>query len=250
MEEINMSTVNGLLNSGSAGVTGSSVANKTLNNINEKLSDIENDTTHSEEYKEKQVKKLNSQVQIINSSAANIANAGNLINGMLGKADVSDFSAFFGNNLGAVRALMNANTIAQNDARTLAAEIRLDKIRGNDTSDKEERLANLTESSSILNKSLNSRIDWLLSDEKTDKDTRSVIDRIKDDLKANQQKLDKEFGRTKDDKEEDGVTTKSELSEDSKTGKNTGTKPTVIDSIKSGLAENQKKLDEEFSAKA
>ena len=36
-----MSTVNGLLNSGSAGVTGSSVANKTLNNINEKLSDIE-----------------------------------------------------------------------------------------------------------------------------------------------------------------------------------------------------------------
>ena len=80
-----MSTVNGLLNSGSAGVTGSSVANKTLNNINEKLSDIENDTTHSEEYKEKQVKKLNSQVQIINSSAANIANAGNLINGMLGK---------------------------------------------------------------------------------------------------------------------------------------------------------------------
>ena len=145
---------------------------------------------------------------------------------------------------------MNANTIAQNDARTLAAEIRLDKIRGNDTSDKEERLANLTESSSILNKSLNSRIDGLLSDEKTDKDTRSVIDRIKDDLKANQQKLDKEFGRTKDDKEEDGVTTKSELSEDSKTGKNTGTKPTVIDSIKSGLAENQKKLDEEFSAKA
>ena len=249
MEEIIMSTVNGLLNSGSANVSGSSVANKTLSNLNEKLSEIENDTTHSDEYKEKQVKKLNSQVGIISSSSANIANASNLINGMLGKADVSDFSAFFGNNLGAVRALMSANTIAQNDARTLAAEIRLDKIRGNDTSDKEERLANLTESSSILNKSLNSRIDDILSDENTDKDTRSVIDRIKDQLKANQQKLDKEFGRTEDDKE-DGVTTKSELSEDSKTGKNKGSKPTVIDSIKAGLEENEKKIHEEYSGKA
>ena len=110
-------------------------------------------------------------------------------------------------------------------------------------------MANLTESSSILNKSLNSRIDDILSDENTDKDTRSVIDRIKDQLKANQQKLDKEFGRTEDDKE-DGVTTKSELSEDSKTGKNKGSKPTVIDSIKAGLEENEKKIHEEYSGKA
>ena len=211
-----MSTVNNLLNSGAAGVSGSSVADKTLSNIDKKLSEIEKDDSHSDEYKEKQVKKLNSQIGIISSSSANIANANNLINGMLGRADVSDFSAFFGNDLGAVRALMNANTIAQNDARTLAAEIRLDKIRGNDTKDKEERLSNLTENSSILNKSLNSRIENLLSDEKTDEDTRSVIDRIKDGLKANQQKLDKEFGRTEEDKEEDGVTTKKELSENSK----------------------------------
>lgn len=245
MEEIIMSTVNGLLNSGSASATGSSVANKALNSVNEKLSEIENDTTHSDEYKEKQVKKLNSQVGVISNVSANIANANNLINGMLGKTDISDFSAFFGNNLTAVKALMNANTIAQNDARTLAAEIRLDKIRGNDTSDKEARLANLTESTSLLNKSLNSSIDSLLSDENTDRDTRIVIDKIKDDLKANQNKLDKEFGRTKDDKEEDGVTTKKELSEDSK--ENSGT---VIDKIKSDLKKNQEKINEEYSAKA
>lgn len=244
MEENIMSSVNSLLNSGSATATGSSVANKTLNNISDKLSEIEKDTTHSEEYKEKQVKKLNSQVGVISNSSANIANASNLINGMLGKSDVSDFSAFFGNSLSSVRALMKANTIAQNDARSLAAEIRLDKIRGNDTSDKEARLANLTESTSILNKSLNSRIDTLLSDETTDSDTRSVIDRIKDDLKVSQNKLDKEFGRTKDDKNEDG-TTKKELSEDSKA--NSGA---VIDRIKADLKKNQEKLDEEYSAKA
>lgn len=240
-----MSTVNGLLNSGSASATGSSVANKALNNINEKLSEIESDTTHSEEYKERQVKKLNSQVGVISNVSANIANANNLINGMLGKTDVSDFSAFFGNDLSSVRALMNAYTIAQNDARTLAAEIRLDKIRGNDTSDKEARLANLSENTALLNKSLNSSIDNLLSNEKTDKDTKLVIDKIKDDLKTNQSKLDKEFGRTKDDKEEDGVTTKKELSEDSK--KNSGT---VIDKIKSDLEKNEKEIKEEYSAKA
>lgn len=240
-----MSTVNSLLNSGSASATGSSVANKALNSVNEKLSEIENDTTHSDEYKEKQVKKLNSQVSVISNVSANIANASNLINGMLGKADTSDFSAFFGNNLTAVRALVNANTIAQNDARTLAAEIRLDKIRGNDTSDKEARLANITENTSLLNKSLNSSIDSLLSDEKLDKDTKLVIDKIKDDLKANQSKLDKEFGRTKDDKEEDGVTTKKELSDESK--ENSGT---VIDKIKSDLKKNQEKISEEYSNKA
>lgn len=244
-----MSSVNGLLNSGAASATGSSVANKALTQINDKLSEIESDTTHSDEYKEKQVKKLNSQVGTISNANANIAYANNLINGMLGKTDVNDFSAFFGNNLSSVRALMKANTIAQNDARTLAAEIRLDRIRGVDTSDKETKLSNLTESSTLMNKSLNSRIDSILSDEKTDSDTRSVIDKIKDQLEANQKKLDKEFGRTKDDKEEDGVTTKKELSEDSKTSNN-GSKPSVIDKIHQDLENNQKKLDEEFSAKA
>lgn len=240
-----MSSVNSLLNSGTASATGSSVANKTLNNINEKLSEIEKDTTHSEEYKEKQVKKLNSQVGVISNSSANIANASNLINGMLGKADVSDFSAFFGNNLSSVRALMKANTIAQNDARTLAAEIRLDKIRGNDTSDKEARLANLTESTSLLNKSLNSRIDTILSDENTDKDTRSVIDKIKDDLKSNQEVLDKQFGRTKDDKDENGKT-KKELSEES-IANSSGT---VIDKIKADQKKNPEKYDNDYSTKA
>lgn len=245
MEENIMSSVNNLLNSGSAATTGSSVANKTLSNISDKLSELENDTTHSEAYKERQVKKLNSQVGVISSSSANIANASNLINGMLGKSDVSDFSAFFGNNLSSVRALMKANSIAQNDARTLAAEIRLDKIRGNDTTDKEKKLANLTESTSILNKSLNSRIDTILSDENTDKDTRSVIDKIKADLDANQEVLDKQFGRTKDDKDENGRT-KKELSEESISNSSGA----VIDKIKADQKKNPEKYDNEYSNKA
>lgn len=246
-----MSSINDIYNSSySANTTG--VANKALSTISEKLSEIENNDSLSDEYKERQVKKLTGAVGTISGANANIQNASNLINGMLGKTDVCDFSSFFGSNVSSIRTLVSANQRAQNEARVLAAEISVDRIRGNDTSDKEQKLSNLTASTSILSNSLNSQINSVLSDEKTDRDTRAVIDVIKDDLAANQKKLDKEFGNVTEDDSKDTKTEESTSSSSSGTSKTDDktSKPSVIDQIKQDLADNQKKLDEEFSAKA
>lgn len=245
-----MSSINNIYN-GYSSTNTTSVANKALNTISEKLSEIESNDSLSDEYKERQVNKLNSAVGTISGANANIQNASNLINGMLGKTDVCDFSNFFSNDISSIRTLVSANQRAQNEARVLAAEISVDRVRGNDTSDKEEKLSNISANTSILSNSLNSQINSVLSDKKTDRDTRAVIDVIKDDLAANQKKLDKEFGKTTD-TEDDSKDTKTEetaSSSSSKTDDKTS-KPSVIDQIKQDLANNQKKLDEEFSAKA
>lgn len=242
-----MSSINSLLNAGSSSVTGSSVANNALDKLNEKLSEIESDTTKSDEYKQKQIEKINGQMSTAANVQANIANASNLINGMLGKTDVVDFGMFFGTDLGTVRTLFSASMQSQKEARLLASEISLDKMRGNDTSDKEEKLSNMSANISILNNSLNSRINDVLANEDTDRDTRSVIDKIKDQLDINQKKLDKEFGKVSGDEKTD----KTETESSSSTGKTEKKEPepSVIDKINAGLEENQKKLDEEFSNK-
>lgn len=256
-----MSSINSLMNAGSSSVTGSAVANSAVSKISEKISDIENDTTKSDEYKQKQIDKLSSQLSTASNVQANIANASNLINGMLGKTDVVDFSYFFGSgDLSTIRTLMNANMQTQKEARVLASEISLDKIRGCDTSDKEERLSNMSANMSISNNTLNSKINNVLADEKTDRDTRAVIDKIKDSLAAEQKKLDKEFGhtseddKTSEDKKTEETTSKTESSKEMTAAEKAEYdrihKPSVIDQIKSGLEENQKKLEEEYYGKA
>lgn len=255
-----MSSINSLMNAGSSSVTGNAVANSAINKISEKISDIESDSSKSDEYKQKQIDKLSSQLSTASNVQANIANASSLINGMLGKTDVVDFSYFFGSgDISTIRTLMNANMQTQKEARVLASEISLDKIRGCDTSDKEEKLSNMSANMSISNNALNSKINNVLADEKTDRDTRAIIDRIKDSLAAEQKKLDKEFGHTsEDDKTEDKKTeetTSATEAADKKTAAEQAEydrihKPSVIDQIKSGLEENQKKLDEEFNGEA
>lgn len=257
-----MSSINSLMNAGSSSVTGNAVANNALNRISEKLTEIEKDTSKSEEYKQQQVDKLNSQLSTAANVQANIANASNLINGMLGKTDVVDFSNFFGTDISTVRTLMSANMQTQKEARVLASEISLDKIRGNSTADKEERLSNMSANLNISNNSLNSKINNILADEKTDRDTRAVIDRIKDDLAAEQKKLDKEFGHVS---EEDKASEEEKTEETSKKTENTAAKgmteaekkeydrihaPSVIDKINQGLKDEQKRLEKEFYGEA
>ena len=96
------------------------------------------------------------------------------------------------------------------------------------------KLSNLNDSVSFLNSSVSSKVNNALSDNTLDMDSRSVIDRIKDDLEANQKKLDKEFGNTTDDKDEEKVEEEAESTE-----KEVDNRP-VIDRINDGLAENQK----------
>ena len=160
-------------------------------------------------------------------------------------ANTSDLNMFFGSDLTTIKSLYNATLSVQKEARTLAAEVRLDKIRGVDTSDKEAKLANLNDSVSFLDKTVSSKIDSALSDKNLDMDSRSVIDQIKDDLKANQKKLDKEFGNTTDEEEE-----AKEVEEETKSDKKEKDNRPVIDRIKDEAAEREKKLHEEYSGKA
>ena len=187
------------------------------------------------------------------SVSANIANASSLISGMLGtNTDSSSFSGLLGNDVSSMRLLLSASSQSQKEARVLASEIQLDKIRGLDTSDKEEKLSNLSSSINMMNSSLSSRINNALASEDTDRDTRAIIDKINDQLAENQKKLDKEFGHTSEDdkteSEKTETTTETETKEKTAAEKEYDRihKPSVIDEINSGLAENQKKLDEEF----
>lgn len=256
-----MSSINSLLNAGSSTVSGNSVASSSLNKLSERLTELENDTTKTDEYKEEQVAKIKSQMSTAASISANIDNASNLINGMLGKrTDTVDFSSFFGSDVATMRVLLSSSSQSQKEARVLASEISLDKARGVNTSDKEERLSNMTSNIGIMNNSLSSRINSALADEKTDSDTRAVIDKINDQLAENQKKLDKEFGhvseedKDKTDSAEKTDTSKTDTSNTEAAKEKTAAEkeydrihaPSVIDQINAGLAENQKKLDEEF----
>lgn len=251
-----MSSINSLMNAGSSTVSGNSVASNSLNKLSERLTELENDTTKTDEYKEEQVAKIKSQMSTAASISANISNASNLINGMLGKnTDTVDFASFFGNDVSTMRLLLNSSSQSQREARVLASEINIDKARGVDTSDKEEKLSNMASNISIMNNSLSSRINSALADEKTDTDTRAVIDKINDQLAENQKKLDKEFGHvSEEDKKNTESTEKTDTTKTETVKEKTAAekeydrihKPSVIDQINAGLAENQKKLDKEF----
>lgn len=238
-----MSTITNMIGAGVSSVTGSTASDTALSKLSEKLNSLE-ESSYSDEYKEKE--KLSDQFDSVSAQLTASYNSASLVTNMLGMsaANTSDLNMFFGTDLTSIKTLYSATLTVQKEARTLAAEIRLDKIRGVDTSDKEAKLSNLNDSVSFLNSSVSSKVNNALSDNTLDMDSRSVIDRIKDDLEANQKKLDKEFGNTTDDEDEEKVEEEAESTE-----KEVDNRP-VIDRINDSLAETQKKLDEEFSGKA
>ena len=244
-----MSTINNLVGAGLAGTNG--VGDSALNNLSSKLAEIEENDSYSDEYKQKQVDRLSSQIGSVSAQLTASNNSANLVSSMLGMsaADTTDLNMFFGSDLTTIKSLYNATLSVQKEARTLAAEVRLDKIRGVDTSDKEEKLANLNDSVSFLDKTVSSKIDSALSDKNLDMDSRSVIDQIKDQLEANQKKLDKEFNKTDEEEEEK----KTEAADSDKKSSETEKKKdnrSVIDRINDELAEREKKLHDEYSGKA
>ena len=242
-----MSTITNMIGSGVTSVTGSTAGDTALSKLNDKLTSLE-ENKYSDEYKEKETDRLSSQLDSVSARLTASYNSASLVTNMLGMpaANTSDLNMFFGSDLTSIKTLYGATLTVQKEARILAAEVRLDKIRGVDTSDKEAKLANLNDSVSFLDSTISSKIDNALADKNTNSDSRSVIDKIKDDLAANQKKLDKEFGNVTDEEREAAkeADEKSESAEEER-----DTRP-VIDRINDGLAENQKKLDEEFSGKA
>lgn len=213
-----MSNINTLMNAGATSVTGNNVYQSTLSKMNDKLDEINADETLSDEQKQKKLDELNSQISSVSTQAASSTSGSDsmLMNSMLGNysSDDNPFSTNLlfgaGNTLQNVMSLYKAGIGIQKEARILASEIRLDKIRGVDTADKEKKLTNLTENVSILNKSLNSQIDSALADEETDAETISVIDKIKAELEANQKELDARREAKEADKAGTDTTTESQ----------------------------------------
>ena len=242
-----MSTVTNMIGSGLSNAAGYTSGDNALSKLNDRLAELEKND-YSDGYKEKETDKLSGQLDSVSAKLAASYNSASLVTNMLGMsaANTSELSMFFGSDLTAIKSLYSATLTVQKEARILAAEVRLDKIRGVDTSDKETKLANLNDSVSFLDSTISSKIDNALADKKTSSDSRSVIDRIKDDLAANQKKLDKEFGNVTDEEREAAEKTeeKTDSAEEERDTRS------VIDRINDGLAENQKKLDEEFSGKA
>lgn len=88
----------------------------------------------------------------------------------------------------------------QNQARSLSSEIALDKARGVDTSDKQEKLSNLTANISLMNASLKSDVNSALEDKVENEEVVSVIDGIKASLEQYEKDakafVEKKYGTT------------------------------------------------------
>ena len=206
-----MSTVTSMISAGVSGVSGSSYtsssssASATLDKLSQELVKVRSSTTLTDEEKQEQLNSINEKISDLVSTQTSSASSGsNIVSSMLGQkednTDKCDFSFFFGSGytLANVKSLASASRKIESEARILTGEIAVDKIRGLDTSDKEEKLTNLTANVSILNQNLASQIESALADEGADQETLSVIGQINEELKANQEKLDKEFGKTEE----------------------------------------------------
>jgi hypothetical protein len=168
------------------------------------------------------------------TNIANISNNATMFGLSSGSSAVGTVNATAGGGLnvlfGAGATLSNLQAInlarvgIENRSRSLVSEIKMDKMRGINTSAKEEALANLTENLSILDSSLSSDVDATLSGDSEDTYTlkpgdKTVIQRIRDQLDANQKKLDAEF-----DEETTAADTTDETTE---TGTDTSTETTT-----------------------
>jgi hypothetical protein len=105
-----------------------------------------------------------------------------------------------GATLSNLQAINLARVGIENRSRSLVSEIKMDKMRGINTGAKEEALANLTENLSILDSSLSGDVDETLngggeSAYDLKPGDKSVIQRIRDQLDANQKKLDAEYNK-------------------------------------------------------
>jgi len=159
------------------------------------------------EYTEK-IDKLTAEVSA--EREASMASVQNSMGGFFGgnfDNNSTGFDFIFGANA-AMSNLMTINSARlgiESRARNLLAEIRMDQMRGIDTSMKKEALANLTENLNVMDKNLGNNIDNALKEPAPGKGANapSAIDRINSDLKktqeAEEKKVQEKYGERKTD---------------------------------------------------
>lgn len=209
-----MATVGNVASTGYSASSYSSIQ-KELSDAKKEYADLsknknltsEERTTMQKEYKDK-IDSINDKLTAaedeVYSSASSGSSSSNLLGGnmdsfsLFGNASggQTGFDFFFGaqNTLSSLSIVNKARQSIESRARTLTSEIKMDKMRGIDTSGKEEALTNLTANVSLMDNNLSSNVNKALSKEKANEvSSTPIITQIKDGLKTEQKKLDAEF---------------------------------------------------------
>lgn len=102
-----------------------------------------------------------------------------------------DFFFAAGSSMASITTMNSARQGIENRARTLLSEIRMDQLRGVDTTHKREQLDALTGNLDIMNKNLDNNIGKALETQKPREAATPIIDRINAQLKSIQEKEEK-----------------------------------------------------------
>lgn len=194
-----MSTINNMISSNF--ISTNNAAKKEIAELRKQMSDLRKDTTLTAEQRTAKQKEYTEKIDALNEelSAGQSAQLSNISGGVMGlfspnNDGMSGFDIFFGANasMSSLKTINSARLGIESRARNLLAEIRMDSIRGIDTSDKRELLGNLTANLDIMNKNLGNNIDRAMADPKQRQTgAPSIIDRINADLKKIQEKEEK-----------------------------------------------------------
>lgn len=142
--------------------------------------------------------KKNRKEQLSEVRMAQLENMSQSVSGMFNTfnsdKNQTGLNLFFeaGASIASLQSINSARVGIENRARTLISEIRMDQLRGVDTTQKREMLENLTGNLQVMNKNLGNSIDRTLapSSERT-ANAPSIIDKINADLKKIQEKEEK-----------------------------------------------------------
>ncbi|MCL2637845.1 MAG: hypothetical protein FWD48_05675 [Oscillospiraceae bacterium] len=125
-----------------------------------------------------------------------------------------DFFFGAGSAMSSVTTMNSARLGIENRARTLLSEIRMDQLRGVDTSYKREQLEALTGNLDIMNKNLDNNVGKALDPAKPREAATPIIDKINAQLKTMQEKEEKKvqdkYGKRDEPKEPVGENTEPE----------------------------------------
>jgi hypothetical protein len=142
--------------------------------------------------------------------AASLATAEGNISGLFSfNSDKNEtgFDFFFGagSSLQSVKTINSARLGIESRARTLLSEIRMDQLRGVDTTHKREQLGALTGNLEIMNKNLGNNIDKAMEPSKPRESATPIIDKINAQLKSMQEaeakKVQEKYGEREAPKE-------------------------------------------------
>ncbi|MCL1822920.1 MAG: hypothetical protein FWG44_01835 [Oscillospiraceae bacterium] len=195
-----MATINNTISANY--VSSNKMTKNEIDELRKKINDLDKDSTLTAEQRTAKKKEYNEQIDALKeeTKAGQSASLGNLQGGMMGlfggNTDLNQtgFDFFFGAgaSMTSLKTINSARLGIESRARTLMSEIRMDQLRGADTSYKREQLANLTENLNIMDKNLSNNIDKAIKDPlPADKNQPSIIDKINADLKKIQEQEEK-----------------------------------------------------------